>query len=70
MKSIEFITQEEFDKNTEKAERKGVCACSDFYPAPSQLGDGAIRCYHCDKYVWVGRLYLTERNFYTLRQIK
>lgn len=68
MKSIEFITQEEFDKNTKEAERMGLCTCSDFYPA--QSWENAIRCYHCDKYVWVDRLYLTERNFYTLREIK
>lgn len=68
MKSIEFITQEEFDKNTEIAKQKGLCACSDFYPAPSW--ENAIRCCHCDKYVWIDRLYLTERNFFTLREIK
>lgn len=68
MKSIEFITQEEFDKNTEIAKQKGLCTCSDFYPAQCQ--ENAIRCHYCDKYVWVDRLYLTERNFYTLRQIK
>lgn len=68
MEHIEFITQEEFDENTEKAKQKGLCSCSDYYPA--QSFENAMRCYHCDKYVWVDRLYLTERNFYTLRQIK
>lgn len=70
IENSKYISQEEFDKNTEEAKQKGLCACSDFYPAPPQLGENAIRCYHCDKYVWADRLYLTERNFYTLRQIK